>query len=169
LGKIHAQQAIEALIAVSMGDSYFTSSAVQALGNFNDEVSAQRLLKMVEEDGPSGGVAAYALAKRNDSRAVRLLVEKLVSGHPADQHTGNIAGRIIADFQGPGLAALEPLATDADLEIRRRAIVGLGDMAFGAKEKSVKAKARQLLRKCLEIEKDPELRRQLEVEIDCRS
>jgi hypothetical protein len=58
------------------------------------------------------------------------------------------------------------LATDADLEIRRRAIVGLGDIAFGANDKSVKAKARELLRKCLESETDPELRRLLEVEID---
>lgn len=166
LGKIHAQQAIEALIAVSTEESHVTSSAVEALGNFNDEVSAQRLLRMVEEDGPSGCVATHALAKRNDSRAVPLLVAKLVSDYPADRHTGNIAGRLIADFQGAGLAALEPLAIDADMEIRRRAIVGLGDLAFAATEKLVKAKAHELLRKSLETETDSELRRLLEVQIE---
>ena len=63
------------------------------------------------------------------------------------------------------MAALEPLATDVDLEIRRRAIVGVGDLAFAAKEKPVKEKARELLRQCLEKEIDPELRQLLEVEI----
>lgn len=166
LGKMRAAEAIDALIEIGNSEKFETSSAIEALGFFGDERSAQCLLKLVEADGASAGVAAYALAKRKDARGVPLLIEKLVSGRAADQHTGNIAGRLIAVFEGPGLAALEPLATNANSEIRRRAIVGLGDLAFGAKEKSVKTKAREVLQKCLGGEINPDLRRLLEVEID---
>ena len=161
LGQMRAQQAVEGLIAVTTEESYVTSSAVQALGNFNDEVSAKRLLRMVEEDGPSGGVAAYALAKRNDSRAVPLLVEKLLSGHATDQHTGDIAGRFIAEFGESGYLALKPLVTDEYLEIRRRAIIGIFDLACLAKDKEVKLRARDILKQRLEAETNEGLREHL--------
>jgi proline dehydrogenase len=122
LGRMRAREAIESLIAVTGEESYVTSSAVEALGNFNDEPTAQLLLKMVEDDGPSAGVAAYALARRNDPRAVPLLVQKLISNEPADRHTGPIAGSLIAEFGKPGYLALEPLATCEYDEIRRRAV-----------------------------------------------
>src|SRR6185369_8928325 len=102
---------------------------VEALGNFSDEVTAQCLLRLVEEDGPSSGVAAHALARRHDARPVPFLLQKLVSKVPRDQHTGNIAGRYIAEFERAGYLALEPLLGHEDREIRSRVITGIFDMA----------------------------------------
>jgi hypothetical protein len=157
LGRMRVSEVIEPLIAVTAEESYVTSSAVQALGNFNDEISAQRLLKLVEEDGSSAGVAVYALARRNDSRGVAPLVQKLISKNPRDQHTGNIAGRYIAQFEEPGYLALEPLVTHNDIEIRQRAILGISDIACLAKDKALKVRARGLLERCLERETDGRL------------
>lgn len=162
LGRMRSQEAIEPLIAVTAEESYVTSTAIQALGNFNDEPSAQRLLKLVEEDGPSAGVATYALAKRNDSRGVPLLVQKLTSKDWRDQHTGNIAGRFIAEFGKKGFQALAPLLESRDVEIRQRAINGIFDLACLAKDKDVKAEAKQLLERCFQNETDPAVRQNLE-------
>jgi hypothetical protein len=165
LGRMRVKEAIAPLIEVTAETSYVTSTAVQALGNFSDEVSAQCLLRLVEEDGSSAGVAVYALAKRNDPRGVPALVQRLVSKEPRDQHTGNIAGRYIAQFERPGYQALEPLTSHQDAEIRRRAINGISDLACLAKDRELKMEARRLLENRLEREPDEGLRRNLEVSI----
>jgi HEAT repeat protein len=165
LGRMRVETAIDPLIA-AIDDEGMNTTAIHALSGFGDERSAQWLLGILGEGGMYATSAAHVLGIRGDNRAVDYLARFLISKDPRDNHIGNISGRLIADFQGPGLVALEPLATDADVEIRRRSIVGLGDIAFGAKEKSIKARARQILRKCLESETDPELRRLLEVEIE---
>lgn len=162
LGRIRAKEAVEPLIQVTAEESYVTSTAIQALGNFSDESSAHRLLKLIEEDGLSAGVAAYALARRNDSRGVPLLVQKLTSKDWRDQHTGNIAGSFIAEFGTPGLEALAPLVESADVEIRRRAINGVFNLACLAKEKETKIRAKNLLERCLEKETDAGVRQNLE-------
>jgi hypothetical protein len=82
------------------------------------------------------------------------LVEKLVSKAPRDQHTGNIAGRYIAQFEEAGYLALEPLAMHEDLEIRSRAIIGVSDVAGLAKDKILRHRACLLLQQCLEREAD---------------
>ena len=163
LGRMRAEESIQSLLAVTAEESHVTSTAVHALGNFNDETSAQRLLKLIEEDGVSAGVAVHALARRNDPRGVAALVQKLVSKEPGDQHTGNIAGRLIAQFERPGFVALEPLTGHGDVEIRRRAINGIFDLACVAKDKELKVQARHLLERCLENESDEAERRNLEV------
>jgi hypothetical protein len=165
LGNMRAQRAIDPLIA-AIDDERVNTTAIHALGGFSDEKSAECLLRILREGGMYATSASHVLGVRADNRAVGPLAGFLISKDPRDNHIGNIAGRLIADFQSAGLAALEPLVTDADLEIRRRAIVGVGDLAFGSKEKQVKAKARDLLRQCLEQETDPELRQLLEVEIE---
>jgi hypothetical protein len=165
LGRMRVNEAIATLIVVTAETSHVTGAAVQSLGNFNDEVSAQRLLKLLEEDGPFAGVAVYALAKRIDSRGLPVLVQRLVSKESRDQHTGNIAGRYIAQFEGPGYLALEPLIAHEDAEIRRRAIAGIFDLACVAKDKELKIQARRLLESRLETEPDAALRQHLEVSI----
>src|SRR5450756_1890072 len=72
-----------------------------------------------------------------------------------DFHIGNIAGRLIAQFGEAGLHALEPLVFSPDDEIRHRVICGVSDLAFIPPDKKLKAKARKLLEKCLEVETDP--------------
>lgn len=163
LGRMRAHEAIEPLIEVTAEESYVTSTAVEALGSFTDEVSAKRLLDLIEEDGPSAGVAAYALARRNDPRGVPPLLKKLVSKDPRDQDTGNIAGSFIAEFARPGYLALEPLVEHEDLEVRRRAINGIFNIACLAKDKELKLQARSLLERRLAIESDEGLRQNVEV------
>jgi len=163
LGRMRAEEAIETLIKVTAEESYVTSTAVEALGYFTDEISAKRLLDLVEDDGPSAGVAAYALARRNDPRGVPPLVKKLVSKEPRDQHTGNIAGRFIAQFEKPGYSALASLVEHDDIEVRRRAINGIFDLACLAKDKELKIQARSLLERRLGMESDEGLRHNVEV------
>ncbi len=165
LGRTRAEEAILPLIA-AIDDAGVNSTAIHALGNFRDERSAQCLLQILREGGMYATVAAGVLGMRGDHRALESLSGFLQSKDPRDNHIGNIAGRLIADFQGPGLAALEPLAASPDAETRRRAIDGIGDIAFGAKEKPVKERAREFLRRRLEVEQDSELRGQLQLQID---
>jgi hypothetical protein len=157
LGRLRAQEGIEALIAVAREGSYASSTAVQTLGFFDDECSAQCLLQLLEEDGPSAGVAAYALARRKDPRGVAPLVTKLVSKLPGDQHTGDIAGRFIAHFEKPGFLALEPLTSHLDTEVRQRSILGIWDIACLSKDKELMLQARELLEQCLARETDGRL------------
>ncbi len=165
LGQMRVEAAIAPLLEITAEASFVTSTAVESLGHFDDEVSARRLLAMVEEDGPSGLVAAGALAKRNDPRGVAILVRKLLSKEPRDQHTGNIAGRIIAQFEEPGYQALEPLTAHEDIEVRNRAINGIFDLACLARDKGLKMQARRLLEMRLENETDQGLRQNLEVSL----
>lgn len=168
LGRLRAPEAVDALIA-AIDDRGVNTTAIHALSGFNDEKSAQHLLKMVEENGMYGTSAAHVLSVRRDDRTVPLLVKILMSKAPSDQHTGNIAGRMIADFQNAGFLALEALVTHSDREVRGRSQLGMGDLAWGAKDKEVKIKARELLQRCLEAETDAELRRSLEISIEITS
>jgi hypothetical protein len=169
LGRLRASEAIGPLIAVATEQSHVSSTAVEALGYFDDERSAECLLKLVEEDASSAGVAAFALARRKDSRGIAPLVQALVSKDPRDQHTGNIAGRFIAHFEKPGFLALEPLVSHTDTEIRQRAILGIWDIACSAKDKELKSQARNLLEQCLARETDGRLQHWLVgcVEVAC--
>jgi hypothetical protein len=168
LGRLGAPEAVDALIA-AIDDPRVNTTAIHALAGFKDEKSAQCLLKIVEENGMYGTSAVHPLAKRGDARAVGRLVKILMSKDPRDQNTSHIAGRLIADFEGAGFLALEPLVTHPDREIRMRSQWGIGDLAWGAKEKDVKIKARELLQRCLEAETDADLRRSLEIRIEISS
>ena len=170
LGKMRATEAVEPLIAQTAEYTHVTDSAIRGLAYFNDERSAQCLIKLVEANMLSVGVAAYALAGRGDSRGVKPLVDIMLSKDPKDQPTGRIAGRFIAHFQEPGFVALEPLVTDSDEEIRERAILGIWDITSLSKDKMLKAKACDLLEQCLERQPEGRMRQWLAtcVEIACK-
>jgi hypothetical protein len=169
LGRMRAEVAMEPLIA-AIDDEGVNSTAIHALGSFRDERSAERLLRILDEGGMYAVSAAYVLGTRGDTRAIDSLLHFLVSKDPRDRHIGDIAGRILAEsFQGKGLEALEHLQNHSDDEVRGKAIVGISDLAFGAREKSVKEKARQILRTRLEVEPHPRLRSLLETEIEFTS
>jgi hypothetical protein len=165
LGKLRAPEAVETLIATA-SDHFIGSTMIEVLGKFDDERSAQYLLQIVERNEMMVGVASHALAKRGDNRAVLHLARILTSPEPLDQHTGNIAGRFIAEFQEAGYSALEPLATHPQKEIRSRAQNGIGDLAFMAKNMALRIKSRELLQRCLAAETDDQLRHFLGVEIE---
>jgi HEAT repeat protein len=131
------------------------------LGCFGDERSAEFLVRLVEEDGNGAGVAAYALAKREDYRGIPPLIRKLLSKEPRDQHTGNTAARLIAEFGQPGFLALQPLVTHSDVEVRRRASVGVFDIACLAKDTQLKREACELLEQCFQKETDAVLHQSL--------
>ena len=164
LGGMRAKEAIAPLIEVTAETSYVASTAVQALGNFNDESSARRLLNLIEEDGSSSRSCGQCFGE-NDPRGVPVLVQRVISKEARDQHTGNIAGRYIAQFERAGYQALEPLTSHEEVEIRRRAINGIFDLACLAKEKALKMEARGLLETRLKTESDEALRLNLQVYI----
>lgn len=112
--------------------------------------------------------AVSPLAKRGDVRAIKHLVHFLTataSENPCVRHIGDIAGRLVAGFEDAGYVALEPLITHPDIEIRKRAERGISDLAYLAKDKSVRRKAYELLQRCLETETDPGLREALNISI----
>ena len=123
------------------------------------------MLKLIEEGDVRAASAVGAMVRLGDTRAIAPLVRYLLSEDPRGFHIANIAGRLIADFQGAGYVALEPLTIHPDKEIRRRALIGIGDLAL-AKERSVKIKARELLRRLITIEPDAELRRTIGIFVD---
>ncbi len=165
LARLRASEAIESLIA-AIDDPEVSTTAIHALAAFQDEESAQCLLKVLENGGLYATSAVDPLAQRGEIRAIPHLVRLLTSKNEADFHIGNIAGRLIARFGEEGYIALEPLITDPDVEIRRRVIAGVGDLAFCGPGKSLKIKSRELLQKLLETETDSELRRHLEISIE---
>ena len=168
LGLLGAPEAVEALIA-AVDDPLVNTTAMHALSGFNDERSAQYLLKILEEGDYYATTASHALQKRGDVRAVKPLLHFLTdvaSKEQRVQHIGNIAGRLVADYQDAGYLALEPLMTHPSIEIRKRAYRGICDLAYLAKEKSVRRKAYELLQRCLETETDAELRQWIEVSIN---
>jgi hypothetical protein len=167
LGLLGAPEAVEALIA-AIDDPLVNTTAIHALAGFNDERSAQCLLKRLEEAGMYATTATYPLAKRGDVRGIKHLIHFLTataSENPSVQHIGDIAGRLIAQFEDAGYLALEPLMFHPDIKIRGRAERGISDLAYCAKKKSVRMKAYELLRRCLETETNPGLREGLEISI----
>jgi hypothetical protein len=167
LGYLGALETVEALIA-AIDDPLVNTTAIHALAGFKDERSAQCLLKILEEGGMYATSATHPLAKRGDVRAIKHLVyfvTATASENPRVQHIGDIAGRLIAQFEDAGYLALEPLMIHPDIKVRGRAERGISDIAFCAKEKSVRRKAYELLQRCLETETDAGLREGLETSI----
>jgi HEAT repeats len=167
LGYLGVPETIEALIA-AVEDPLVNSTAIHALAGFNDERSAQYLLKILEDGGYYATTASYALHKRGDVRAIKHLLHFLTSIESKDQriqHIGDIAGRLIYPFEDAGYVALEPLMSHPSLKIRERAQRGICDLAYCAKEKSVRHKAYELLQRCLQTETDAGLRESIEISI----
>jgi len=157
LGKLRAKQAVDALIA-AIDDPGINTTAIHALGRLDDEKGKQCLLKLVEEGGMYATSAAYPLSVCNDVRPIPHLVHFLLSNDLRDNHIGSIAGRMIAEYRNEAAyLALEQLVRHPDSETRSRALLGIEDLAFMAKEKSLKLKARGLLRDCLAAEVDGRL------------
>lgn len=152
LGKRRAPEAIDALIAEALEYSRVSSSAIHAMAHFNDDQTAQFLVRLIEENRMDAGVAAHVLALRKDARGVAPLVKILLSKDPKDQHTGNIAGRFIAQFEEAGFVALEPLAAHPEESIRRRALGGISDVAGISTSKELRARALKMLEQRLERE-----------------
>jgi hypothetical protein len=167
LGYLGALETVEALIA-AIDDPLVNTTAIHALAGFKDERSAQCLLKILEEGGMYATSATHPLAKRGDVRAIKHLVYFLTataSKNPRVEHIGDIAGRLISQFEDAGYLALEPLMIHPDIKVRGRAERGISDIAYCAKEKSVRRKAYELLQRCLETETDAGLREGLEISI----
>jgi HEAT repeat protein len=163
LEHLHPPEALEALITAA-ADGVFgkaNDNAIGALAAYNDERSAQFLLRILETGGYYAGVAGHALAKRGDARAIKPMLESLVSkakGSRATWHT-------LTEFEEAGYEVLEPLMAHPDIEIRKRAERCICSLAHHAKDKSVRRKAFELLKHRLESETDAELRKALEISI----
>jgi len=160
LGTLAPPEAVEPLIT-AIDDPLVNSTAIHALKKFSDERSAHCLLKILKDCSYFAATAAGVLADRQDARALKPLLHFLLSTsseEPRVQHIGQIAGRMIANFQEDGFAALEPLMTHSDLAVRQRAYVGIGDLAYMAKDKVTRRKAFELLQRCVATEPNEELR-----------
>lgn len=160
---LHPPEALEALITAAADGEYgkANDNAIGALAAYRDERSAQLLLKILESGGYYAGVAGYALAKRKDARAIKPMLDSLVSkaqDSPATWHT-------LTQFEEAGYAVLEPLITHADVEIRGRAQKCIGDLAYLAKDRTIRRQAFELLQRCLTAETDVELRQSIEISI----
>jgi hypothetical protein len=157
LGRLRAEAAVDALMAVAREASQVSGHAVRALGLFADEPSAQCLLELVRHSRISGATVAIALAARKDSRGAAALVAKLVSRRPDDYSLGNIAGRLVAEFGGAGLEALIPLTVHEDEQVRHRAFGGVVDIASRSKNEPGAREARAFLEQYLAGSPDPKL------------
>jgi HEAT repeat protein len=169
LGVLAPPEAVEALIA-AIDDWEVTAWAIPALQNFEDERSAQYLLKTLEADGWKSSSAANVLSKRGDSRVIQPLLNALLDTstrkellYPPCPPLGQNAGIHIAEFQEDGLAALAPLATHSDREVRSRALAGISNLALTAKNKDTRRKALELYKLCVKAETDAETRRRMEM------
>jgi len=137
------------------------TNAVRALAAYDDEPSAQLLLKLLEGGGYCARVAAHALAKRKDARAIKPMLNSLRSkagDSPAIWDT-------LTEFEGAGYEVLEPLASHADVEIRKRAKKCIGSLAHHAKDRIIRRRAFELLERCLATETDEGLRQSIELSI----
>ena len=163
LGLLHPPEALEALITAA-ADGVFgkaNDSAISALAVYNDERSAQLLLKILEAGGYYAGVAGYALAKRGDVRAIKPMMDSLVSKAEDSRATWHT----LTEFEEAGYDVVEPLMAHPDIEIRNRAERCVGSLAHHAKDRIVRRKAYELLQRCLETETDVELRKSIEISI----
>lgn len=164
LGLLHPPEALEALITAAADGEYgkANDNAIGALGAYNDERSAQLLLKILEAGGYYAGVAGYALAKRRDARAIKPMLDSLLSkaqGPGATWHT-------LTEFESAGYDLLEPLMVHADVEIRKRAEKCIGSLAHHAKDRVIRRKAFELLQRCVKTETNEELRHHIEISIE---
>ena len=163
LGLLHPPEALEALITAAADGEYgkANDNAIGALGAYNDERSAQLLLKILEARGYYAGVAGYALARRGDVRAIKPMLNSLVSKIKDARETWHT----LTEFERAGYEVLEPLMAHADVEIRQRVEKCIGSLAHHAKDRIIRRKAFELLQRCLTTETDRELRQNLEISI----
>ena len=161
---LHPPEALEALITAAADGEYgkANDNAIGALAAYNDERSAQLLLKILEAGGYYAGVAGYALAKRGDARAIKPMLDSLVS-NAEDSHA---TWHILTEFEEAGYGALEPLMTHADVVIRKRAEKCICNLAHHAKNRIIRRKAFELLQRCLTTETDEDLRKSIEISIE---
>ncbi len=163
LGLLRPPEALEALITAA-ADGLLDSAnanAISALAGYKDERSAQFLLKMLENGGYYASTAGYVLAKRGDVRAIKPMLHSLVSKAEDSRATWHN----LNEFEGAGYDVLEPLMSNIDVEIRKRAERCICSLAHHAKDRIVRRKAFELLQRCLESEADAELRKSLEISI----
>jgi hypothetical protein len=161
---LHPPEALDALITAAADGEFgkANDNAIGALAAYNDERSAQVLLKIFEAGGYYAGVAGYALAKRGDTRAIKPMLDSLVS-KVEDSHA---TWQILTEFEGAGYEVLEPLMAHADVEIRKRAEKCIGSLAHHAKDRILRRKAFELLQRCLTTETDEQLRQSIEISIE---
>jgi hypothetical protein len=160
---LHPPEALEALI-IAAADGVFgkaNDNAIGALGAYNDERSAHLLLKILEEGGYYAGVAGFALARRGDIRAIKPMLDSLVSKAKDSSATWHT----LTQFEGAGYEVLEQFMTHADVEIRGRAEKCIGSLAHHAKDRIIRRKAYELLQQCLTTERDEGLRQSIEISI----
>ena len=160
---LHPPEALEALITAAADGEYgkANDNAIGALGAYNDERSALLLLKILEAGGHYVGVAGHALAKRGDARAIKPMLDSLLSkaeGLRTTWHT-------LTEFEGVGYEVLKPLMAHADVEIRGRAEKCIGSLAHHAKDRLIRRKAFELLQQCFATEVNEGLRQSIELSI----
>jgi hypothetical protein len=160
---LHPPEALEALITAAADGEFgkANDNAIAALGAYNDERSAQLLLKILETGGYYAGVAGYALAKRKDARAIKPMMASILSKAEDSRATWHT----LTEFEGAGYEMLEPLMSHVDVEIRKRAEKCVGSLAHHAKDRIIRRKAFGLLQQCLTTETDGELRQSIEISI----
>ncbi len=160
---LHPPEALEALITAAADGVYgqANTNAIAALAAYRDERSAQLLLKILEAGDHCAGVAGYALAKRRDARAIKPMLDSLLSkaGGPCE------TWHILTEFEATGYDLLEPLMAHADVEIRGRVERCIGSLAFLAKDRIIRRKAFELLQRCVKTETNEELRHHIEISI----
>jgi HEAT repeat protein len=164
LGLLHPPEALEALITAAADGEFgkANDNAIGALAAYNDERSAQLLLKILETGGYYAGVAGYALAKRGDARAIKPMLDSLVSKAEDARATWHT----LTEFEGAGYEVLEPLMAHADVEIRKRVGKCIGSLAHHARNRIIRRKAFELLQRSLTTEADDELRQSIKISIE---
>jgi HEAT repeats/SMI1 / KNR4 family (SUKH-1) len=164
LGVLRTPEALEALIAAVADGSQDTanSNAISALAGFDDDRSAQLLLKILESGGYYASTAGYVLAKRGDVRAIKPMMHSLLSKADDSRATWHH----LTEFEAAGFDLLEPIMTHADVEIRRRAEACIGSLAHHAKNRIVRRKAFELLQRCHATETDEELHKSIGISIE---
>ena len=161
---LHPPEALEALISAAAEGEFgkANDNAIGALAAYNDERSAQLLLKILETGGYCAGTAGYALAKRGDVRAIKPMLDSLTSKAEDSRATWHM----LTEFERAGYAVLEPLMAHADVQIRKRAQKCIGSLAHHAKDRNIRRKAFELLQRCLTTETDEQLRQSIEISIE---
>jgi len=126
-----------------------------------NEPSRDFLLKYLESRAWYAAVAAHALAELQDRRGAAALLKIMLD--PADRQLGSIAGRLAAEFGAAAIDGLCDSASHPDVEIRRRAFVGLGDLCDSRPLKPEGRRAAEVLAERLAIEPDSQLRNHIEI------
>lgn len=146
---------------VKRGGFGANTNAVGALASYDDEQSAQILLKILERGGYCASTAAHALAKRRDTRAIKPMLDSILSRAADPCETWHA----LTEFEAAGYDVLEPLMSHANVTIRERVERCIGHLAFGAKDRIIRRKAFELLQRWVKTETNDELRNRIEISI----